>query len=556
MVNKNIFKSKRHKTPVADALTSHGTPAYAHEDYHALAQLACTGCFNDTFYTTAEMQVDELLKVASGVDSLFLAKTAVYSHKFGYMKDMPAVLLAILASRTRNEQGTKDEGKSAALFRTIFPQVITSGKMLRNFVKVMRSDVIYGRTFNLSANTVVKKCINNLLNSVSFEKLFNWSVGNDLPLGAVIRMTRPKPESEERAALFQYLLNNTYKEDGSLKTYYKGKVLYNHSYESLPDVVKQYENFKNLANHEETVLPKVDFRLLEGLGLSKRQWVETALNASWTETRMNLNKYQRHGVFEDKEVVKKLAQRLADPILIKKANVFPYQLLTTYINTSDIPFELREALQDAMEIAIANVPAFDTNVYVCIDHSASMRNPVTGYRHGSTTSVRCVDVAALMGAAVLRNNRHAQLLPFNTRVNDLGLNPRDTVVTNSQKITAKLGGGTACSAPLKQLNKSHAKGDLVIFVSDNESWFDARGWNSTQDNSIQQEEWQAYKRRNPKAKIVCIDITPNIHTQVKQRRDVLNIGGFSDAVFSVIKSFYDSKSEDHWLDVINSVNLS
>ena len=50
-----------------------------------------------------------------------------------------------------------------------------------------------------------------------------------------------------------------------------------------------------------------------------------------------------------------------------------------------MPREVREALQDAMEIAIANVPAIDGKVYVCPDVSGSMHSPVTGHRKGATT---------------------------------------------------------------------------------------------------------------------------------------------------------------------------
>jgi 60 kDa SS-A/Ro ribonucleoprotein len=38
-------------------------------------------------------------------------------------------------------------------------------------------------------------------------------------------------------------------------------------------------------------------------------------------------------------------------------------------------------------------------------------------------------------------------------------------------------------------------------------------------------------------KLVCIDIQPYGSTQAPERADVLNIGGFSDAVFNVVASY-------------------
>ena len=52
---------------------------------------------------------------------------------------------------------------------------------------------------------------------------------------------------------------------------------------------------------------------------------------------------------------------------------------------AEIPREITEALQDAMEIAIENVPEIDGKVYVFPDVSGSMSSAVTGFRKGATS---------------------------------------------------------------------------------------------------------------------------------------------------------------------------
>jgi hypothetical protein len=42
------------------------------------------------------------------------------------------------------------------------------------------------------------------------------------------------------------------------------------------------------------------------------------------------------------------------------------------------------------------------------------------------------------------------------------------------------------------------------------------------------QEWNAFKVRNPQARLVCIDIQPYATTQALERSDILNVGGFSD----------------------------
>src|ERR1700743_3883976 len=98
------------------------------------------------------------------------------------------------------------------------------------------------------------------------------------------------------------------------------------------------------------------------------------------------------------------------------------------------------------------VPKIDGRVIVCPDVSGSMQSPVTGVRKGATTATRCIDVAALVAAAVLRKNADAGVMASSDHVVPCQLNPRDSVMTNAKKLASLPSGGTNCSAPLRQLN--------------------------------------------------------------------------------------------------------
>src|SRR5215218_707765 len=98
MANQSLFPSLVGQlVPNADTRNEAGGPAYAFSAKHALAQYTVTGCLNSTFYATAEMQLDQVLRLVSAVDPAFVAKTAIYCRTRGYMKDMPALLCATLA---------------------------------------------------------------------------------------------------------------------------------------------------------------------------------------------------------------------------------------------------------------------------------------------------------------------------------------------------------------------------------------------------------------------------------------------------------------------------
>jgi 60 kDa SS-A/Ro ribonucleoprotein len=219
-----------------------------------------------------------------------------------------------------------------------------------------------------------------------------------------------------------------------------------------------------------------------------------------------------------------------------------------------VPEPVREALHDAMEIALTNVPALAGRVVICPDVSGSMSSPVTGVRKGATSTIRCVDVAGRVTAAFLRRGEQVRVLPFAQDVVELRLERRDTVLTNAQRLAAVAGGGTNCSAPLARLNAERARVDLVVFVSDNQSWLDAaRGGHA---GTAMMQEWAKLRASNPEAKLVCIDLQPYGTTQAQERSDILNVGGFSDRVFEVIAAFAKGDlGAGHWVKEIERIDL-
>ena len=533
MANKSLFKSssKKGKTPPpADVVNAAGGLAYSVSSKEALAQYVATGCLGSTFYATAEEQLDSVLALARACDVMFVAQAAIYGRKSAFMKDAPALLLAHLS--TRGADG-------AAAMRMAFPLVADNPRMVRTFVQIMRS----GRVGRKSMGTMPKRLLQGWFAARNDAALFRGSVGNDPSLADVIKMAHPKPANDARKALYAYLI---------------GKPC---NAEHLDALVVAYEAWKRDPSKS---VPDVPFLMLTSASLSKSQWTAIAEAASWQTLRMNLNTFQRHDVFSDKVVIKRLAAKLRDAGEISRARVFPYQLLIAYRNTEGVPAELQNALQDALEIATANVPEINGRVAVFPDVSGSMSSPVTGHRTGATTKVECRDVAALVAATLLRRNPDAIVLPFKEDVVKLRFNPRDSIVSIADKIAQCGSGGTNCSAPLRHLNAEKEKADMLVYVSDNESWMDSAVEHRlntytaglTSSPTAMMKEWEHFKVRNAKAKMVCIDIAPNGTRQAPTREDILNVGGFSDDVFTLISEFSKGSGKDHWVKKIESISAA
>lgn len=542
MANKALFNTKTSTNKNGLAVNEAGGAAYRLKDRAALAQLAATGCLSGTFYASAKDQLDQVKELADRISrskggTEFIAKLAIYARKSAFMKDMPALLLSYLAVRDPD------------LYERVFPVVMDNAKMIRNHVQIIRSGTIDGRK---SLPRAMRRQLKAWFARRKNDRLFKDSVGNNPSMADVIKMVRPKPQDAEQEALYSYLIGR--------KTI-KG-ALFNASDENLPQLVQDYEATKVALNsgNGSVKIPDVPFQMLDSLGLKDEHWAEIARNAKWQMTRMNINTFNRHGVFKNKALLNLVAQRLRDPAEIKKAKVFPYQLMAAYMNATNAPFEIKEALQDAMEIALENIPKIGGNIWLFPDVSGSMGSPITG-RSGKPSAVKCVDVAALISAAFLRTNRQTKVMPFSNRLETQlakRLNPRDSVMTNAQAFASCWGGGTNVSLGVKHLVDTKQDVDLVIYISDYESWLDGRspyGY-SGRSKTETMRHWDIIKKNNPNAKMVCIDIQPYGTTQAPNRDDIMNVGGFSDVVWDVIAQFAKhGRDGSHWVEVINQVDI-
>src|SRR6185503_9899331 len=227
MANKTLFKSLIGKlVPATNAVNEEHAPAYALSPKHQLAQYAATGCLNATFYASAGEQLAKVLELCVDLDAEFIAKTAVFCRERGFMKDMPALLCALLSVQ------------DPKLLARVFPRVIDNAKMLRNFVQIMRSGTV-GRK---SLGTAPKRLVREWLDAREPATLFKSNVGQDPSLTDIVKMVHPKPKDAAREALFGYFIGRDY------------------TAEALPEVVRNFEEFKKGKNGDSKDVPDVPFQ--------------------------------------------------------------------------------------------------------------------------------------------------------------------------------------------------------------------------------------------------------------------------------------------------------
>ncbi len=529
MANKNLFSGLKSRLPRADARNLAGGRAYGLAPKHALAQLAATGCFNGSYYADAEQQLATLLALVAEVDdNLFLAKLAVYSRERAFLKDMPAALLVVLSKR------------DPALFRRAFERVVDNGRVLRTMFQMIRSGA-FGRK---SLAYALQRAFQRWLNGASVGQLLSASIGNDPSLRDVLRLARPTPTDNARRALFGWLTGKDVAKWAPATA------------DDLPEEVRALNAYRAAQTEDEQVaiLERSRFRwdLLADAARGPRVWKAIARQMGAQALRMNLNTLLRHDVFkDDAETGAYVADRLGDAEEIRRSRQFPYQFFAAHLNAEkEVPEPIRDALGRAAEIACGNVPELPEPVVIGLDVSGSMGSAVTGARgRGATSKVRCVDVAALFAAALLRRNPGSVVIPFDTRAHQVEIGPEESILDVAARLARFGGGGTDCSLPLADANTRLASRPFAgcVLVSDMESWVGTGRHGSTAVLT----QWQAFTANQTRLhgqewagpRLVCINLQAGTTAQAPERSDVLNVGGFSDAVFTVVSSFIADQPE-------------
>ena len=173
-------------------------------------------------------------------------------------------------------------------------------------------------------------------------------------------------------------------------------------------------------------------------------------------------------------------------------------------------------MHEAAEIACGNVPELPGPVVIGLDTSGSMGCPVTGYRgRGATSKMRCVDVAALFAAAILRRNPDSVVIPFDTQAYKVRVDPGDTILSLSERLARYGGGGTNCSLPLARGQHDVPQAEVRGLRAGERQRELGRHRPATVDGrhvrvaDVRQEPDAAGRSRHcGEPKLVCIDIQP------------------------------------------------
>lgn len=212
------------------------------------------------------------------------------------------------------------------------------------------------------------------------------------------------------------------------------------------------------------------------------------------------------------EVAKELCVQLTDERAVRRSLVFPFQFLSAVevLKQGNLQGagQVMDALNQAIDLSLANVPKFEGNTLVALDSSGSMAG-------------RPQTIGSLF-AAVLVKATGADLMVFSDDARFISLNRRDTTLTAAAGIPFAAG-GTNFNAIFERANRAY---DRIVILSDMQGWI---------GGGAPVQPFAAYQKRYAVApRVYSFDLKGNGTLQFPQER-VYCLSGWSDRVFEIMQ---------------------
>jgi 60 kDa SS-A/Ro ribonucleoprotein len=303
--------------------------------------------------------------------------------------------------------------------------------------------------------------------------------------------------------------------------------------------------------------------MLTDLPLSTRQWSQLARRMNHQELRTHLVGLVAAGAFEHPSTTQEVAAKLTDREAVRTSRAMPFELFALRHRLMQgqssshprrpAPAALLEAVDTALDLAVANLSPIPGSVLVCPDVSGSMRAPF-GADENTAPALRALDVAALASVAIARRNWRSAFAPFANGFVELP--PRastskpgsvrgavDRVLSTPPRVSAQF-------TPLRWLTQLGTVPDVVILFSDDPSWGEPTNAGDGPSYAKRApglaEQWRFLRAYHPTAKLVLVSFRPSMGAGRTPRGaprslldsgNVLEIRGFSDEAFDVIARF-------------------
>jgi hypothetical protein len=472
------FNTRAAKPSVSSPVTTTGERTTTHEggagylrDARSELYLLAVGNFvgTDTFYETGGDRDDrytQLIRQLAVEDPEWVAQMLSWLRGDGNMRTAAIVGAAEYvkarldwvqaeAMRPGPDSATPDGQSNRRVVASVLKRADEPGELLAYWT------ARYGRRIPKPVKRGIEDAVGDLYNERSLLKYDTGSTG--FRFGDVIELVHPSPKAIWQGDLFKHAIDRRHGRD-----------------EVIPDNLPVLQASKTLSH-----LPVADRRAyvldpslvtspggLAGAGFTWERlagWLQGPMDAAAWEAIIpsmgvfalvrNLRNFDETGVSD--EVAARVAAKISDPEVVANSRMLPFRFWAAYKHTTSLRWS--QALEKALNLSLANVPALPGRSLILVDRSPSMF-PGYGFSTPNTSDITLAEQAAVFGAALAVRAEAPTLVQFGIRNQDLPV-PRGGSVLRLIDSFGQFDGTDIPSAV-----KWHFKGhDRIVVVTDEQT---------------------------------------------------------------------------------------
>ncbi|MFC0626110.1 TROVE domain-containing protein [Kribbella deserti] len=444
--------------------TAEGAPGYRREPTSELFLLAISNLVGEqTAYESAterDRRFVELVHHVAVADMDWLNRFLPWLRGTANLRSAPLVA-ALEATKARLDAGLP--GESRQLITRVLQRADEPGEALAYWTSQ------YGRAIPKPVKRGIADAVTGLYDERALLKYD--SPAKPYRFGDVIDLVHPRAASKRQGDLFRHALDRRHGRRNAIPETLQ--LLQRRA--DLGVVPLEYRRFL-LEDHAVLAAAGMTWESLAG-------WLQAPLDAAAWEGIMpsmgymallrNLRNFDEAGVSD--EVAAAVAARLADPAQVARSRQLPMRFLSAYRATSPSSrfgtSRWALALERALSLSLAAVPALPGRTLVLVDRSGSMFHDQLSRKSELTRA----DAAAVFGTALAARAESADLVEFGTKSALVRL-PRGESVLKSLNRFHELGGTNTADA-VRRWYKGH---DRVVIVTDEQAWA-GRGAEPTRD---------------------------------------------------------------------------
>lgn len=398
--------------------TSHeGRQVYKLTPKVELTQRISTWFVNEPkFYGNIDVENEDILILIKDVakqDPEFILKLAIYARDKLFLRTAPIVLLV--------EASLIDRCKPYV--RQYTPQIVTRADQLTESISYLQHRIGHiGRNQDKgSMPASLKRGLADAIKGFNHYSLAKYNRDSSAKLRDVLKLTHPKPDTEEQSKLFKSLLDGT---------------------------IAPPETWETIISTK---------------GSTTENWQYASTKMGYMALLRNLSNFLKHNCNLDNILTK-----LTDKERIRKSRQYPFRFLSAYgiIQQEAHPqaSSVLDALSTALDESIYNIPDVKGTTFVAIDHSPSMNDRVS-----EKSVVSRISVADTFASIINKRWSNTIIDVFSTEHKIANLSKIAPTLSNISILRNQVrSSGTNMGVSVQYLTDNKVKVDRIIYLTDEE----------------------------------------------------------------------------------------